>query len=53
LYEISIPSGCLIALIRRGGNIIVPKGQTVLEERDRLTILGDPQAIKEFRELFP
>jgi amino acid transporter/mannitol/fructose-specific phosphotransferase system IIA component (Ntr-type) len=53
LYEIRIPSGCLIALIRRGGNIIVPKGQTVLEEGDRLTILGDPQAIKEFRKLFP
>ncbi len=52
LYEISIPSGCLIALIRRGGIIIVPKGQTVLEEGDRLTILGDPGAIKEFRELF-
>jgi amino acid transporter/mannitol/fructose-specific phosphotransferase system IIA component (Ntr-type) len=53
LYEIRIPSGCLIALIRRGENIIVPKGQTVLVEGDRLTILGDPQAIKEFRELFP
>jgi mannitol/fructose-specific phosphotransferase system IIA component (Ntr-type) len=52
LYEINIPSGCLIALIRRGGIILVPKGQTILEAGDRLTILGDPQAIKEFRELF-
>lgn len=53
LYEIRIPSGCLIALIRRGGKMLVPKGQTVLEEGDRLTILGDPQAIKEFRKLYP
>ena len=53
LYEIRIPSGCLIALIRRGGRMLVPKGQTVLEEGDRLTILGDPQAIKEFRKLYP
>lgn len=53
LYEISIPSGCLIALIRRGGKMIIPKGQTVLEESDRLTILGDPQAIREFREQYP
>jgi amino acid transporter/mannitol/fructose-specific phosphotransferase system IIA component (Ntr-type) len=53
LYEIRIPSGCLVALIRRGGKMIIPKGQTLLEEGDRLTILGDPQAIKEFRKLYP
>ena len=44
LFEIRIPAGCLITLIRRGGKILVSKGQTVLEEGDRLTILGDSQA---------
>lgn len=53
LSEIRIPSGCLIALIRRRGIMLVPKGQTILEEGDRLTIIGDPQAIKEFRKLYP
>ncbi len=45
LREVSMPEGTLVALIRRGGRSLVPRGGTVLREGDRLTILGEPDGI--------
>ena len=45
LMDIDIPEGVLIALIRRDGEHLVPRGQTELRSGDRLTIVGDPQGI--------
>jgi amino acid transporter/mannitol/fructose-specific phosphotransferase system IIA component (Ntr-type) len=45
LRDIRMPEGCLVALIRRKGETIVPRGLTVLMEGDRLTIIGDAQGI--------
>ena len=42
---IDLPEGCLVAIIRRGEEIIVPGGDTVLRESDRITIIGDPGPI--------
>ena len=47
LLEIRMPKGSLVALIRRKGETIIPRGQTVLEEGDRLTIIGDAHGIEE------
>jgi Trk K+ transport system NAD-binding subunit len=41
-----MPEGSLVALIRRKGETIIPRGQTVLEEGDRLTIIGDAHGIE-------
>jgi len=46
LGEIRMPEGSLVALIRRKGETIIPRGKTVLEEGDRLTIIGDAHGIK-------
>jgi mannitol/fructose-specific phosphotransferase system IIA component (Ntr-type) len=46
LGEIRMPEGSLVALIRRKGETIIPRGQTVLEEGDRLTIIGDAHGIE-------
>ncbi|MDA1029393.1 MAG: amino acid permease [Bacteroidetes bacterium] len=46
LKEMKLPSGNLIAVIRRSDQSIIPTGDTVLMEGDRLTILGDPQYLK-------
>ena len=46
ISRLKFPEGCLIALIHRSGEIIVPKGQIVLEENDRLTIIGYPDGIQ-------
>jgi len=49
LRDVSLPDGCLVALIRREGQALVPRGDTILEDRDRLTIIGDPAGLDELR----
>ena len=52
IKDIKIPEGCLIALLQREGRIIAPGGKTVLENEDRLTIIGEPVRMKKFAELY-
>lgn len=43
---LALPRGALVALIRRQGRGIFPDGATVLEKGDRLTVLGEPDALR-------
>lgn len=52
LRELELPPGCLVALIRRYGSTIVPRGQTVLREGDRLTIIGEPEGLTQLEERY-
>ena len=52
LNEVELPAGCLIALIRRHGEMLVPQGRTVLREGDRLTIIGSPIGLRQVGERF-
>tara|TARA_R110002126_G_scaffold6119_18_gene32323 strand:- start:8729 stop:10825 length:2097 start_codon:yes stop_codon:yes gene_type:complete len=45
LRDITLPDGCMIAAIRRSRQTLVPRGNTTLEEQDRLLIFGDPNSI--------
>jgi amino acid transporter/mannitol/fructose-specific phosphotransferase system IIA component (Ntr-type) len=49
LRELDLPPGCLIALIRRYGEMLVPQGRTVLREGDRLTIIGSPAGLRSLK----
>ncbi|MDQ3555503.1 MAG: amino acid permease [Gemmatimonadota bacterium] len=50
--DLRIPEGTLIALVRREGGALVPRGGTMLREGDRLTVIGDPAGIAELAERF-
>ncbi len=50
--DLALPEGCLITLIHREGNIIVPHGRTLLHADDRLTIIGYPDGIQELYEMY-
>ena len=52
LKELRMPEGSLVALIRRRGETLVPRGGTVLHEWDRLTIIGEPLGLKELVERY-
>ncbi|MCZ6917685.1 MAG: amino acid permease [Gemmatimonadetes bacterium] len=52
LRDLRMPEGALIALIRRRGETIVPRGRTVLCERDRLTIIGEPAGLAELAKRY-
>ncbi len=50
IKDIDMPKGLLIAIIERGSESITPGGDTVLKEKDLLTIIGHPDKLKEFKK---
>ncbi len=51
IMEVSLPGECLIAIIERNGEIVIPKGKTKLQSGDVLSILGYPDDIKTLKEI--
>ena len=52
ITELELPNSCLVALIRREDFTFVPRGNATLFCNDRLTIIGDPEGIKEMRKRY-
>ncbi len=50
--DLELPAGCLIAVVHRGAHQIVPRGSTVLEENDRITVIGEPRGIRRLAQRF-
>lgn len=50
LMNIRLPGECLVAIVEREGDIIIPKGKTKLKSGDILSILGYPQDIQNLKE---
>lgn len=46
LRDVRFPVGTLVALIRRDGQLVIPGGSTVLQEGDRVTVIGDAVGIE-------
>lgn len=47
IRDIRMHEKCLIALITREGSMIVPHGDTTIEQGDKLTIIGEENAVEE------
>ncbi len=47
LRDLDLPSQVMIILVRRGGDVIYPRGNTKLQIGDRLTLLGPLEGIQE------
>lgn len=43
LEEIELPETCLIVMVERGGELMIARGDLVLETGDRLSIIGEPE----------
>jgi len=52
LGQVKMPEGSLVALIRRKGSTLVPRGNTVLMEGDRMTIIGDAYGISQLKDKY-
>ena len=50
--DLDLPAGCLIAVVHRDELSIVPQGSTVLEEHDRITLIGEPKGIRRLAQVF-
>ena len=49
---LSFPDGTLIAMIRRGDEMVIPTGDTELIDGDRLTVIGRPEEISALRNRY-
>jgi len=47
LRELDLQEGAMIVLVRRGGDVIYPRGHTKLQIGDRLTLMGSLEAVRE------
>jgi Kef-type K+ transport system membrane component KefB/Trk K+ transport system NAD-binding subunit len=47
IRDLELPHGTSIVLVRRNGDVIYPRGQTVLEYGDMLTIIGPLEGVRE------
>ncbi|MGL1936321.1 MAG: amino acid permease [Fibrobacterales bacterium] len=52
LLKVNFPENSLVALLNRKGKVIVPRGNITFKEKDRLTIIGDPEAIEKIRAIY-
>jgi amino acid transporter/mannitol/fructose-specific phosphotransferase system IIA component (Ntr-type) len=52
IRDCSIPESCLVVMISRGTDSVVPRGSTVLRRGDRVTIIGEPDGISELYERY-
>jgi amino acid transporter/mannitol/fructose-specific phosphotransferase system IIA component (Ntr-type) len=51
IREVELPGESLIAIIKREGVIKIPHGNTVIEENDELSIIGQKEDIEQLKEL--
>ena len=52
IRSLSFPEDCLVALIQRRGHMVIPRGSTVLEEGDQLTVIGEERGIQSLKDQF-
>lgn len=52
LQEIPFPWGCVVGTIKRGEEIIIPRGQTTILPDDHVILFTLPEVIEEIEELF-
>ncbi|MEX0769658.1 MAG: potassium/proton antiporter [Balneolaceae bacterium] len=51
ILELGLPDNVLITLINRDGKFMVPRGNTVIENNDKLLILSDKKDVAEIQRL--
>jgi len=53
VQQMDLPAESLIAMIRRGDEMLIPRGNTRFELGDRITIIGQPEAISYLAGRYP
>jgi len=46
IQDLKFPTDTLIALIRRDEDVVIPRGNALLDHGDRITIIGEPDSIQ-------
>ena len=51
IREIRWPHDCVVATIRRGGEVLIPNGDTIIEAGDRLVVVVEPDGAEQVRRM--
>ena len=51
LVDLALPAGALIVLIRRGDDVLVPRGGTQIESGDTLLVLAEAEGLRCIRDI--
>ncbi len=52
IRELNLPPDCLVVAIRRGGSLVVPRGNTILMAGDKVEVLADETDEDTLRRIF-
>jgi len=52
LREIDLPDGVILGAVVRDGEVIIPRGATVIEGNDRVILLATADAVKQVEKMF-
>ncbi len=52
LKEIKLPSGVIVGAIVRDGQVIMPRGVSVIQAKDRVVLFAAAQAVKQVEKMF-
>ncbi len=52
IREIKIPDGIVLATIVRGEDVIIPRGNTIIQAKDRVILFAEPKAVKKVEKMF-
>jgi trk system potassium uptake protein TrkA len=52
LYKVKMPSGVLVGAVAHGDEIVIPRGDTVIQENDRVIVFALPAAVPQAAKLF-
>lgn len=51
IKDVKLPGDSLVAILERDGDLVIPHGDTVIREGDKLSIIGEIDAIDEVKQL--
>jgi trk system potassium uptake protein TrkA len=52
IRDINIPDGVLFGTIVRGEEVIIPRGNTIIQANDRVILFAEPKAVKKVEKMF-
>ncbi|PLX72848.1 MAG: amino acid permease [Desulfuromonas sp.] len=52
LRDLAVPKGCLVAMLTRDGQSFVPDGNTVIQEGDRLMVIGEKTGLEALESVY-
>ena len=52
LKEVNLPNGVLLGAIVRDGQVISPRGSTVVQAKDRVVLFAAPEAVRKVEKMF-